>query len=217
VNGSVRPTIAVQWRVAVETSVQIIGHITAIEPIASGFRVRDRKRLQRSYGQGRWRKRKGMALGLIPKKKIPVDTPRYMCKYTYIANKTIYIRDDDLPVWNAAQAALEKRGESISAVFMECLKKRMEELEMRDGFLHVVKSEPGAGERLGPVVAMFGPSDIAGGAMTPHYCRNWAEMREFLLQLGITEQAATDIMKDVRAKHSASVRVALPQDKIDMF
>jgi len=40
---------------------EIIGNITAIEPIASGFGVRDRRRLQRFYGKGRWRKRKGIA------------------------------------------------------------------------------------------------------------------------------------------------------------
>jgi len=40
---------------------EIIGNITAIEPIALGSGVRDRRRLERSYGKGRWRKRKGIA------------------------------------------------------------------------------------------------------------------------------------------------------------
>ncbi len=38
-------------------------------------------------------------------------------------NKTIYVKDSDLPMWERAQ---EKLGESISSVFVECLKERLE-------------------------------------------------------------------------------------------
>jgi hypothetical protein len=40
---------------------EIIGNITAIEPIAAGGSIRDRRRLQRLYGKARWRKLKGIA------------------------------------------------------------------------------------------------------------------------------------------------------------
>lgn len=40
----------------------VIGEITDIEPIARGLGVRDRARLNRSYGRARWRKMKGFAL-----------------------------------------------------------------------------------------------------------------------------------------------------------
>ena len=40
---------------------EIIGEITQIETIARGRGVRNRTRLQRQYGQGRWRKLKGVA------------------------------------------------------------------------------------------------------------------------------------------------------------
>lgn len=40
---------------------EIIGEITEIETIARGKRVRNRARLQRQYGEGRWRKLKGVA------------------------------------------------------------------------------------------------------------------------------------------------------------
>ena len=40
---------------------EIIGNITAVEQIASGRGIRDRRRLQRLYGKGRWRKLKGIA------------------------------------------------------------------------------------------------------------------------------------------------------------
>ena len=40
---------------------ELIGNITAIEPIAVGSGIRDRRRLQRVYGKGRWRKLRGIA------------------------------------------------------------------------------------------------------------------------------------------------------------
>jgi hypothetical protein len=40
---------------------EIVGEITQIETIARGDGVRDRARLRRQYGRGRWRKLKGVA------------------------------------------------------------------------------------------------------------------------------------------------------------
>ena len=40
---------------------EIVGEITAIERIAVGRGIRDRRRLQRLYGRGRWRKLRGIA------------------------------------------------------------------------------------------------------------------------------------------------------------
>ncbi len=40
---------------------EILGDINAIEPIAAGRGIRDRRRLQRLYGKGRWRKLRGVA------------------------------------------------------------------------------------------------------------------------------------------------------------
>lgn len=40
---------------------EIIGEIRNIEPIARGIGVRDRTRLWKYYGRGRWRKLKGFA------------------------------------------------------------------------------------------------------------------------------------------------------------
>lgn len=42
-------------------SFEIIGEITDIETIAVGSNIRDVQRLQKHYGTGRWRKRKGIA------------------------------------------------------------------------------------------------------------------------------------------------------------
>ena len=45
---------------------EIIGAIRNVETIAAGNSLRDRARLRRLYGQGRWRKRKGHALVRLP-------------------------------------------------------------------------------------------------------------------------------------------------------
>lgn len=43
-------------------SFEIVGEITDIEIIAVGNAIRDIARLRKQYGQGRWRKLKGVAL-----------------------------------------------------------------------------------------------------------------------------------------------------------
>jgi hypothetical protein len=40
---------------------EIIGGITRIETIARGRMIRDLARLRKQYGEGRWRKQKGIA------------------------------------------------------------------------------------------------------------------------------------------------------------
>ena len=40
---------------------EIVSEITQVELIAAGRGIRDRKRLQKHYGKGRWRKLKGVA------------------------------------------------------------------------------------------------------------------------------------------------------------
>jgi hypothetical protein len=49
---------------------EIIGELTEIVTIASGTGVRDRARLKRAYGPGRWRKRKGIASVRLPDRRI---------------------------------------------------------------------------------------------------------------------------------------------------
>ena len=40
---------------------EILGELSAVEAIATGRGIRDLRRLERSYGKGRWRKMKGVA------------------------------------------------------------------------------------------------------------------------------------------------------------
>jgi hypothetical protein len=43
-------------------SFEILSEITDIEPIAAGSSIRERTRLRKQYGAGRWRKLKGVAM-----------------------------------------------------------------------------------------------------------------------------------------------------------
>lgn len=43
-------------------SFEVIGEITNVETIAVGSSIRDIARLRKQYGQGRWRKLKGIAM-----------------------------------------------------------------------------------------------------------------------------------------------------------
>ncbi|MEE9494364.1 MAG: hypothetical protein V3W04_13430 [Gammaproteobacteria bacterium] len=45
---------------------EIIGQIEAVETFAKGKGIREQIRLQRIYGKGRWRKRKGLAKIKLP-------------------------------------------------------------------------------------------------------------------------------------------------------
>lgn len=45
---------------------EIVGEISDIETFASGSGIRERARLRRIYGAGRWRKRKGIAMIRLP-------------------------------------------------------------------------------------------------------------------------------------------------------
>jgi hypothetical protein len=40
---------------------KVVGEISGIETIATGSGIRERARLRKIYGKGRWRKRKGFA------------------------------------------------------------------------------------------------------------------------------------------------------------
>ena len=45
---------------------RILGRINDVETIAVGAGIRERARLRRRYGRGRWRKRKGIAQVELP-------------------------------------------------------------------------------------------------------------------------------------------------------
>ena len=47
------------------TCIRVIGKITHVEVIAVGRSIRNRSRLENSYGKGRWRKLKGIGTAVL--------------------------------------------------------------------------------------------------------------------------------------------------------
>ena len=56
---------------------EVIGDITNIETIAIGKGIRDRARLQKQHGKGRWRKLKGVAQVRLPDATIRLAESRW--------------------------------------------------------------------------------------------------------------------------------------------
>jgi hypothetical protein len=53
--------------------------------------------------------------------------------------RTLYVRDADLPIWEAAEKILGEK--SMSMLVTEALREKL--ARPRDGFLHVLNSNPG--------------------------------------------------------------------------
>lgn len=126
----------------------------------------------------------------------------YTCKYTYMANKTLYIKDSDLPLWDLAQAQL---GGSISGLFAEFLRERVKTMS---AFVHVLRSAPSSQD----LVVMFAPvgSTGSGGPSKPQYVRE-PQLVEFLQVNGVTPSVAGKIASDLRQAQSVSELTIISQ------
>jgi hypothetical protein len=119
-----------------------------------------------------------------------------------MANKTLYIRDMDLPLWDLAQAQL---GDSISGLFAEFLRERVKTMS---AFVHVLRSAPSSQD----LVVMFAPVGPAGsgGPGRPQYVRE-SHLVEFLQVNGVTPGAASKIASDLRETQSVSELTVISQ------
>jgi hypothetical protein len=63
---------------------EVIGAITNIETIAAGTSVRASKRLRRSYGGRRWRKKKGVATVRLAEKQLS--------RFTYLLRSCFWLQ-----------------------------------------------------------------------------------------------------------------------------
>jgi hypothetical protein len=117
-------------------------------------------------------------------------------------NKTLYVREGDLPLWEVAQSEL---GESISALFGKFLR---EKLAMIDAVVHVVHSTAPSQEGDPGFAVMFAPLG-SDGPMKPHYVTGWEHLGEFLTDIGFSDEAARGVESDLRREASVSVRMNL--------
>jgi len=102
----------------------------------------------------------------------------------------------------------------MSTLFVEHLRKT---LDARDGFLHVVRAEPGGPLKQAPFTVMFARLDAPGGFMQPHYCQGLADLTQFLRQLGLAKRASESIQSALKSRESVSERLTLTQDQIALF
>lgn len=131
--------------------------------------------------------------------------------------RTLYVRDADLPIWVAAERLYGEK--SMSELVTEMLRDKVG--SVRDGFLHVLYSNPkptgGSGpRRIESFAVMFAPLD-QNGAMQPHYCYSLESLKQFLKTVGLTPRAIAQMLQELDVQYSSSVRVALPADRIALF
>lgn len=112
-----------------------------------------------------------------------------------MANKTIYVKDSDLPLWELAQAQL---GDSISGLFAEFLRERVKTM---NAFVHVLRSAPSSQD----LVVMFNPVGPtgSGGPGKPQYVSE-SQLVEFLQVNGVTQGVANKIASDLDRAQSVS-------------
>jgi hypothetical protein len=121
-------------------------------------------------------------------------------------NKTLYVRERDMALWDLAQAQL---GQSVSALFAEFLRERVQAM---DAFVHVVRSAPNTQD----FTVMFAPTAPSGngGPMNPHYVHGAQKLVAFLEKCGVMCNVAADIASDLQTLPSVSVRTALPRSVV---
>lgn len=127
--------------------------------------------------------------------------------------KTLYVKETDLPIWDAAEKILGEK--SMSTFVVEALREKLN--NPRDGFLNILCSNPGVPLRRGQFAVMFAPIDISAGAMKPHYCSDLETLKRFLGELGLTGTAVAEIVAELGAKYSSSVRISLTEEKIALI
>jgi hypothetical protein len=112
-----------------------------------------------------------------------------------MANKTLYVRDSDLPLWDMAQDQL---GQSISALFSEFLRERVKTMNV---FVHVLRSAPHS-QDLAVMFSAVEPTG-SGGPGSPQYVQE-PKLVEFLEKSGIGSSLATKIASDLKSTQSVS-------------
>jgi hypothetical protein len=112
-----------------------------------------------------------------------------------MANKTLYVRDADLALWETAQLHL---GQSVSALFSEFLRERV---KITNVFVHVLRSAPNS-EHL---AVLFSPVEPlgSGGPASPHYIEE-PKLVSFLEKCGVTRSMANKVASNLKSSQSVS-------------
>lgn len=109
-------------------------------------------------------------------------------------NKTLYVRESDLALWDLAQALL---GQNMSALFAEFLRERVQTMNV---FVHVLRSAPNSQD----LTVMFAPVGGSGGSGSPFYTQE-QRLVAFLEGHGVTHSVAAKIASDLEKANSVQV------------
>jgi hypothetical protein len=126
-------------------------------------------------------------------------------------NKTLYVREVDLPLWEQAKSRFGERG--VSSMFATFLR---ENLAVREGFLHILWADGKNDFEKGRFAVMFAPTD-SEGAMKPHYCQGSRDLSRFLEKLGLASKGIDSILATIKQDRSAAEPLSLPQSVIQLF
>ena len=102
----------------------------------------------------------------------------------------------------------------MSTLVIEALQ---EKLGRKDGFLSIIRSNPGIPLSNSQFAVMFAAVDGPGGAMKPRYCASLDGLKGLLKLLGFTDRAIAGLVDDLEKTYSANVRVTLTNDKISLL
>jgi hypothetical protein len=112
-----------------------------------------------------------------------------------MANKTLYVRDSDLALWELAQDQL---GENISAQFAQFLRARVKAMSV---FVQVLRSAPNS-QDLAVMFNPVGPTG-SGGPGSPSYIHEH-QLVPFLEQKGVMASTASKIALALRGTQNVS-------------
>jgi hypothetical protein len=120
-------------------------------------------------------------------------------------NKTLYVRESDLALWELVQKQLGQQ--SVSALFAEFLRERVKAMNV---FVRVLRAGPNS-QQLVVTFAPTGP-DGTGGSLAPHYVSE-PQLITYLEGQGIAKSAASKIGEELKGSSSVSelTAMALPQ------
>jgi hypothetical protein len=122
-----------------------------------------------------------------------------------MANKTLYVRDSDLALWDLAQDLL---GESLSVLFAEFLRERLKTVRTMNAFVHVLRSQPNS-QNLAVMFAPMGPNESSGPGK-PDYIKEH-ELVAFLETNGVAASVAAKIASDLQGSSSVSEYTVIRQ------
>ena len=129
-------------------------------------------------------------------------------------NKTIYVREEDLEIWDAAQKQL---GLGISKLFAQFLREEAKKImKPVDTIVNVAQFAPGVGSGstcFAVTAAPVGPNS-SGGAVKLRQVGTEKELRALLTGVRLSREDIGEVLSELRKQGWASIRADLPWESL---